>query len=64
MEIIYFDLFHCMCNVEDRHSGLGLSTVNKIIKEWECYKDFIVNLSMANKAEDYKNLLFTDGEFH
>ena len=41
-----------MQNTEDRHSEIRLSTVNKIINEWEYYKGFILNLSMVNRAKD------------
>ena len=34
----------------------------KYINEWECYKYFIVDLSMINSTEDYKNLLSRDGK--
>ena len=40
-----------MYDTEDKHSDIRLSTVNKIINEWEC-KDFSIDLSMVNSAED------------
>ena len=52
---------YCMYNTEDRHCKIRLSTVMKIISEWEYYKV----LSWTHQwygAEDYKNLLFRDGE--
>ena len=48
---------------EDRHSDITLNTVNKIINEWEYYKDFIVDLLIVNSAEVYKNLLSRNGEY-
>ena len=52
-----------MCDTEDRHSEIRLSTVDKIINEWEYYKDFIVDLSMISSADDFKNLLSSNGEY-
>ena len=51
-----------MYNTEFRHFEIRLTTLNKMINEWEHYKDFIVHLSMINTAEDYKNVLSRDGE--
>ena len=49
-----------MHNLEERHSESRVSAANKIINEWGYYKDFIVDLSMVNSAEDYKDLLSGD----
>ena len=38
-------------------SKMRLSILNKIIKEWEYYKDFIMELSMVINFEDSNNLL-------
>ena len=32
-----------------------------MFSEWEYYKDFTVDLSMVNNAEEYKDLLSRDG---
>ena len=45
-------VLYCMYNTEDRHSEIRLSTVNNIINEMGFYPDFIVNLSMVNRAEN------------
>ena len=52
-----------MYNTEDGFSEIKLSTVNKIMNEWKHYKSFTANLSIANSAEDYKNLFVNDGEY-
>ena len=52
-----------MYNTEDVHSEIRLTTVNKIISKWVHYKDFMVDLSMFNGAEDYKNLLSLGGKY-
>ena len=56
----------CMYDTENRHSEIRLSTANKIICEWKHNKNFIMNLSIVNAAEDYKNLHYImlprDGE--
>ena len=52
-----------MYNIEHRHSEIILNTLNKIVKKWEYYKDFIADLSIVKNAEDYKNLLCNDGEY-
>ena len=44
-------------NADDGYSEVRFSAVYKIINEWEYYKDFIVDLSTVNSAEDCKNLL-------
>ena len=54
MEIVYFVLFH---TVLGKYSEIRMSTAYKCINEWEHYKDFIVDLSVVNSAEDYKNFL-------
>ena len=41
---------------------MRLNTVNKIIIEWEYYKDLIMDLSMVISTEDYKKILSRDGE--
>ena len=52
---------YCMYNIEDRHNEIRFDTFNKIISKWEYHKKFIVDISMANNAEDYKTLLSRDG---
>ena len=42
----------CVCNTEDSHFEIRLSIVNKVINDWEHYKDIIVDLAMANSAKD------------
>ena len=57
MEFVYFMVFHTVSVIHSetgRHSEIKLSTVNKIIKEWEYYKDIIADLSIVNSAEDQK----------
>ena len=53
---------YCMHNTKERHAKIRLNTINKIINEWEHYKDFIVDLSVVNSPKDYKNLLPRDGK--
>ena len=52
-----------MYNTEDWFYEIRLSTMNKIINEWKYYKDIMVDLSMVNSAEDYKNFLSRDEEY-
>ena len=63
METVLWAVSYCIYNTEDGHFEMKLSTVNKIINEWEHYKDFIVYLSMVNSPEDYKNLLSRDKKY-
>ena len=37
---LFCAISYCVYNTEDRHSGMRLSTVNKIINKWKKYKDF------------------------
>ena len=53
----------CMYSTEDRHYEIRISTDNKIINEWEDYKEFIVDLLMVNSTKDNKNLLFRNIEY-
>ena len=52
-----------MYNIEGRHSEIRFSTANIINNEQVYYKDFVVDLSMVNSIENYKNILFRDGEY-
>ena len=49
-------VLYCMHNAENRHSEIILSTVNKIINEREYDRDFVVDLLMVDRAEDYKKI--------
>ena len=49
-----------MSNTEDRHYEKRLSNINRIISELEYYKDFIVDLSMFNSAEEYKKVTYVN----
>ena len=51
-----------MHNAENRHFGIRINTVNKITNVWEYYKEFVVDPSLFNTVEDYKNLLSRGGE--
>ena len=53
----FFAILYSKYNTEDRHSRIRLSTVNIIINKWEYCKDFTMDLSTVNSAEDYKNFL-------
>ena len=44
---LFYAVSNCI-HTKNRHSEVRLCTVNKIIKEWEHYKDFIVDLSIVN----------------
>ena len=52
----------CMCNTDDKHYEITLNTVNNVSKSEIIIKNFIVDLSMANIDEDYKNLLSRNGK--
>ena len=53
----------CKHTTKNRHSEIRISTDNKIINEWEDYKEFIVDLLMVNSTKDNKNLLFRNIEY-
>ena len=48
---------YCIFKTEDRHSGIRSSNVDKIIIDWEYYKDFIVHLPMVNSANDLSSVV-------
>ena len=37
---LFHAVLYCMCNTEDRHSEIRLTTMTKIINELVYYKDF------------------------
>ena len=54
---------YCMYNIKDWRSEIKLNTANKIVNEWEYFKDFIKDLSVVNRAEEHKNLLSRDEKY-
>ena len=42
-----------MDNKEDSPPEIRLNSLNKIISEWKNYKDFIVDLSTVNRADEF-----------
>ncbi|CAH2210063.1 jg16785 [Pararge aegeria aegeria] len=64
---LFRSVSYCLFGTQERHREIRLRVVDRVVNNWQRYKDFIIgdrSYGLAIRdASDYRNLMSRDGEY-